>query len=425
MINTPQPPKSSLPDPLADRVTGLRKALSIAITEVPGCDPTKPREFARKLGVDKTLAWKISRMLSAESDHELLQFLPGDAAMDLFVDALQTSGGTPDSVQHVRQVISDFRESIETQIGDRSTLEIVLDSIPGQQGNRFLNSRKMVFRGNSGIYGVQARARVQTAFFLPSEIDPDLIDIALVAGWIDFRRLRRDAKWVLFRHSFHESATMGRSRTEPLDPWDQGTSGLNLLREFCSDPAPLLRSTRVGDEMFYQVYDGPLGNAGVFTCFMGSITRGAGRKLVLSPEEIGRVGAMISAPVENIQFDLFIHRDIQLRAAPSVEVVSGLTSVVNPLETDLLPLEEQIEPLRCDLHGATAVESPLLPSYSRIFSWVCKTLRLPPTDFDGHRYLVKYPPFPSTIRFCVQHQCAAETSSAPTQPPPTKLVGTT
>jgi hypothetical protein len=140
---------------------------------------------------------------------------------------------------------------------------------------------------------------------------------------------------------------------------------------------------------------------------MGSITRGVGKRVVDSEEEFGTVGAMISAPVENILFDIFVHRDIPITRAPRVEVVSGLVSVARPVESDLLPLPERPH----EIGGRPpVVDTPLLPRYATIVEHVHKLLRFEASEFQGYRYHLRYPPFPSTVRYCIPHQPRSDTT---------------
>ena len=78
--------------------------------------------------------------------------------------------------------MSAVERMVSRHVGDRPTLELVRDSLPDRSHDRLIVSRKLAFRGNSGIWGVQARTRLNAAFVAPSHDDPEMLDAANVGG---------------------------------------------------------------------------------------------------------------------------------------------------------------------------------------------------------------------------------------------------
>ncbi len=65
--------------------------------------------------------------------------------------------------------------------------------------DRLVKSRKLAFKGNSGIWGAQSRVRMNTSFIAPNRDNPELLDYAQIGGYSDLQRLRVNGAWPLFR----------------------------------------------------------------------------------------------------------------------------------------------------------------------------------------------------------------------------------
>jgi hypothetical protein len=389
-------PAGSIPVELERSMHELRGALISCISSVQG-DARKPQQLARQLRLDKTLAWKIARVVNADSADDAFQYLPGDAGMELFLDAVEAAGSDRTTLTRAREVVDGFRQSVTRHIGDRPTLEIVLDALPSQKKDRLTQSRKLAYRGNSGIWGVQAKVRLQTVFVWPSKQDPTKLDAAVVVGWLDFRRIRQDAKWVLFRHSLYSKNT-GRMtlQVEPLDEETSSNDPLRMLKRFCTGTIPSVTAREENEQTSYHLGDSELGNAGAFSVMMGSVYRAMANRYIVNGEDRVSFAAQVSAPVETMLFDLFVHRDLRINGDPNLEVFGALAPGGKFSDTDRIPLNE---PLRQLVPGGKSlvVETPLFGRYREVIDLVHRRSGESPEAFSGWRYTLEYPPFPSTV----------------------------
>lgn len=359
-----------------------------------GADIRRPQELARRLSLDKGLAWKLSRIMNAGEPEEALQHMPGDAAMEIMMKAVTKAGANEAHRQRTATAIEIFREAIQKHLGDRPTLELVVDAMPGRKGERLATSRKLAFRGNSGIWGVQAKARLNTVIIAPNKANPEMMDAALIGGWIDFRRVRHDAKWVIFRRKTFSTHMTGAPVEEPLDP-TAGPDGPMWMRDFCSSTLPDIHMISHGDAHEYEIGESTVGNGGAFTCFFGSVTRAIGSRYYDVPEDTATFQANVSAPVESLQFDMLVHRDCGFAFEHNVQVLSKLSEVERaPTDRDILPIHAS----RVDL-GRTppAVQSGLFARYGEIVDLGLARMGWSREDFVGVRYDIEYPPFPSTV----------------------------
>lgn len=383
-----------LPDELVSSVHELRGALTDLITGLGG-DPWRPQEVSRRFGVDKSLAWKVSRVVSAAEPGSALRHIPGAAAMDILMRALSRAGASTEAVHRAKTAVEAFREVVERTVGDRSTLEIVLDAMPAPRRDRLVMSRKLAFRGNSGIWGVQARVRVNTVFLTPNLQDRSMVDSVLVGGWVDFRRLRPDASWTLFRRKSYIGDASTVSTGRPVDT-NAPPDGSLALHQFCSSPAPEVVLEEEDGFIAHRIGPGTVGTSGQFTTFFAAYSAGVGRRRAEHLEqEHGEFFASVGAPVETLMFDFLVHHDCEfaLRAEPAVfGAIRSDTLRLDP--RDRLP----IMPLRLELGSRPpVVATPLVPRYGELIDHVLEARGWRADHFTGLRYLLDYPPFPSTM----------------------------
>lgn len=369
----------------------LRGRLSELLASV-GADARKPQHMARQLRLDKSLTWKISKVISAAEPQVALQHVPGDAGVTRLLKAIEKAGGNLAACQRVTEALSEFHDAVNRHVGDKPTLELVVDAMPDSRGNRLTMSRKLAFRGNSAIWGVQAGKRINTAWVAPSREEPDMIDTCLVGGWVDFKRLRHDAKWVLFQR-YVEAGAAARPNETPVDR-SESLDGPMLLRDFCSPSMPPIHAIHEPGGVVYELGGTTVGNSGAFDCFFGSSVAGIGPRFSPTPDR-GWFGASISAPVEVVQFDLLVHRDCQFVMNHKAQLFGRLGVNAPPThDRDLLP----IEPDRVELGRFPAiVDSHLVPRYAEMIAAVYDRVGWNPADFIGVRYLIEYPPFPSSL----------------------------
>lgn len=361
-----------------------------------GADPSLPQEVARRFRLNKNLAWKLAKIVNAADPFAAVQHLPGANGMEIVLAAFLAAGAERPQIEKARAALRTFEDMITDHVGDRATLELVLDSMGrGGDGEQLELSRKLAFRGNSGIWGLQARVRVNTAFLAPAPGDPNAVDTALIGGWVNFRRLRSIPRWAIFRVRSYSQVSGAPSRGEPVEPTADGIQGPQMIREFCSPNMPPISLTRDGDAIVYELGDGPLGNHGVFTCFFGSTVRRIGSRYASASDSHGEFFALISAPVETLLFDVLAHRDVAYATRPEVLVYANLRDDPRTrAASELLPVPSELH----EIGGRPpVVATPLVARYPEIVGTVYEKMGWDAREFVGVRYVLRYPPFPSTV----------------------------
>lgn len=381
---------------------GALRASLIELCDDLGTDPEAPQEIARRLGVNKTLTWSVSRMMRASSYVEALPHVPGTAAMEQFLKAAEKHGANRYRVSTVRAAAIELQDLVAKHFDDRGTLDLVLDGVDNPLNSGLEGSRKLAFRGNSGIFGVQAKTRTMTGFLAPNRDDPTQLDMVIVAGYVGFRRLRGNVKWPLFRiRSWGDSKdapiTSLTQGWQPVDPKSHGKQA--LMPEFCSQSMQSLSEELSADGLNLILEPGPVGNHGAVNCFRGEFCRAAAPRYAERENDIGELGVSITTPSEDMIIDVLYHKDLDFVGQAECLVYGQLFS--HGMKTDSPQTADTLLPIRPVpsrlLGRPPVVSSPLVPRYSEMVKFVSERLGWEQSDFQGLRIHMDFPPLGSSV----------------------------
>lgn len=364
----------------------LRGAIRTVMGSV-GADPRQPQAVHRRFKLDRGLGWKVSRVVRAETSDEALQYLPGTEGFDIFLEGMKSGGADEAAISHAREAMKAILETVEKHVGDRSTLELVLDGADKSQEQLSL-SRKLAFRGNSGIWGVQARARMHTIVMAPNAGDAKMVDTVTVAGWVGFRRIRANAPFRIFRRHYVGAKTQAENIV-PIDPSEKPGEAM-LIREFCQD-LPQLNTHIKDDFTHYEIGATPPGLAGAFNIFSGFIQRAHGPRKAPLPEKAAEFSVHVVAPVEQLLLDFVVHKSMAFAAGASVQLFStAFNDGSEHSPYTQLPIKCQRE----EMGSPPVVATSQFPGAPRLLDRIMERGGWSVNEFVGTRFMVDYPPFP-------------------------------
>jgi hypothetical protein len=385
------------PTHVEECVQRLRGALVEALGQL-GADPSAPRGLARLLGLDKTLAWKVSKIVRSRRAAAAVAHIPGASGVRILLGALERSGVDAPAVQQVRQAFAAFDDMVALHAGDRSTLELMVDSADSQSADdpRQEASRKHSFQGNGATWGVQARVRFGAQFIARSPEVEDRGDIASLGGFIDLRRLRAEARWPLVFHVPYGPG-QGFGTERPLDPLAEERGGPPFLHAFCTDPLPSIEALPVPGGTLFELSEGPVGNTAAFSCAFGWFSRADVTLHQETADDYAEHLIAHTTPCELLQMDLFVHRDLPFQLPPELLIQSRMEVGVD-LPPSIqrrykLPIEQNVEELGT---GLTRAASPHVPNYMRVLQAAHDRIGWNPDEFRGFRVELRYPPIPTT-----------------------------
>lgn len=394
----PQPPPSPLP--FAEHYRRSLDELRGALTELYlalGADPERPQEVARRHGIHRNLAWKLTRVMRPAEPDGVLPYLPGEQGLERALDAFRASDAPEERIASVRRAWDGFQGMVARHAGDRPTLELMLDSA-GLDGaaDPLEVSRRLALRGNSGVLGLQARGRVRTDVIAPHRERSDLLDLAQVSALVDLRRFRPDAACPLIQRAhYNDDGTRRESRVEPVDEGLGELRDTLLWREYCSDPLPEIRvvPTRLGSR--YEIVAGAVGNQGRTTVVQAGVTERFASRYRDARNAHGELTADVTVPTEHLLFDVLVHRDLEDEMA----LDSQLLLVDDPDQhggpAPRLPVAERLHRL-----GSVPprVGTPLWPSYGDLVLALLDRRGWRIEDFRALRFEMECPPLRSRVR---------------------------
>ena len=385
------------PDAILEVLYQVRESLTAVITAA-GADPTKTRDTARRLDLNNNLVWPVSRFINAPDILTAGSEVLDRVKFEKVCDACEAKGAPRALVKEARQAIDKFEEVITVSAGDRQSFSLMLTGLGFEDvTQRQESTRKMAFLSNSSLWGVQCRLSFKTVIFAPNSEDSDLLDAIRVFGMVDFRRLR-PVPWPLYRmHGYHDDGTIRPGTGEPIEPLQEDQKSIPLLTDFCSDPLPALRSVKRDYGRRFDLCEGPIGNAGLLTCVIADrLVKWQEKYQIPGKDEY--MGALFDlvTPLENMLFDVFVHKDLPLPGPPECTLFDRLTAPrgFDP-ENDAsrqLPLSNKVLRLRPGLMGNASAH---YPRYSQLMEYVFNKTGLIPEDFQGYRLSIRYPQIPT------------------------------
>jgi hypothetical protein len=396
------PANSNAPGPAVDAElrTGIHRIRG-ALTELfasVGADPTTPQVVARTVGINRNLAWKLSKIIGADEPLTTVEHLPGGHGVEIMLRAFETAGAPEPVTGRVRSAMTAFEQTVEQHVGDRETLDLMLaHMLPRHlQIERAEAARRLAFRGNSAIWGIQARLRLSSMIMAPNADEPALVDIATIGGLIDYRRLRAGTSWPLLRvHGYDDDGSALASVAEPIEP-PLEPDGAPLLAAFCTGAQPPIVTKDVPGGVQFELGEGPVGNQGLLTSIFGTIAR---RFASCYRDEANTHGEQMVnwfTPVTTGLVDLVAHRALPFDLPPALNVFGRMTPTWGQSLADRhrerIPLPETVQHLG---EGPPVMSTPLMPEYANLMTHVFERLGWDPRDFTAYRLVVNYPPTPT------------------------------
>jgi hypothetical protein len=391
------PDGSTLEVEVTEVLGGVQFAFSEVVRAVPG--PTsRPHEIGETLGLHKTLAWKLAKLVEARDPVTVYQRLPGRGAVEKVLDAAQRQGVDVPALERVRGALSTLDAFIAEHAGDRDSFEIILAGMsPDGTADRDIMFRKAGFRATSHIWGVDARTLLRTVIVHPGERDR-WIDAAVIFGCIELRRLHADRSWLLNR--WRPTDDLGRPIPVVREPIDAVANGqAPVLSGFCTEAEPRIQRV-VRDELVVEdeILDGPIGRAGVATYVLGEVVRDVMPTYRDEANEMVAQNLEIRTPCRHVVFDHLVPKDLFGRVHPRLRMFGEIAG--RPLywnlrsQRDRLPVPETVEPRGS---GVEALSTPEVPRYPEMVEHVCDRLGWDVETFDVYRVHMEYPYVPSMI----------------------------
>ncbi len=388
----------------ADQVIArLRSAFASVLDSLPVPRLSRGSQLAEALDIDRTLAWKITKLIEGDDPFAAARFVPGTSGVNIFLRAAARRQVPRASIAATQKAFGDFRTLMQVHAGDRKSFGMMLAGhVKDDPARADLEHQKQAFHANSYLWGVQAGTQLDT-YLINSSTNADLLDVAIIRGYVDLRRIRPNVPWRIAR--LYSVNDVGELRTsfvrEPLDHSrlpEPGADELPLLKEFCSQPLPQYRAVSgPRGSVEYELAEAPVGNTAAHTCMIGEVVRGAGPRYRGDRDWLFVVRARMRTPCEAMIFDLMIHRELFGRITPKLDLFSELFAAeldAHYEESDRLPVHEGVQYLGC---GPDMVRAPEVPHYAGLIRYAFERLGWDAQQFDIYRVRMQFPVMPAAV----------------------------
>lgn len=387
----------SFADDLRAVLLGVRGALTEALLDA-GANPERPPDIAKKLGLHRNLAWKVSRVATEREVLMTLDHLPGAPGCQSIVTAIAKGAKRPERAQALREALDRFDRFVDERAGDRQTLQLMfIELLPRHAAReRHELARRAAFEGNRALWGVQARLRSACTIVAPSD-DGIHVDVAFIGGIFGLASLRSNVSMPLFRMAnYLPDGTRSPTQPQPVIPPPPEDGGMPILRDFCSSNLPTMSVLQDEGRMVYQVPLSSLGCRHAVDCVYATMSRKMQTIRSQPDESEARYAFGCMSPCELLLCDLLVARSLPWALPPTAELSSRLYGhAVTPeaIEKGRLPFFDDVE----HLGTPPTLATPAWARYPAAVATVMDRLAWKLADFTGFRVVMPVPPIPTQL----------------------------
>lgn len=383
----------------------LRGALTEAFASV-GADPQRARELGRELGVNKNLAWRATKIVTARAAVDAVPHVPGAQAFGNLVDALERRGLKAGARDALRRAFDSYRRMTSTHSESRAMLEQLAAGVTDGSAarERREQARRQMFPGLGSIWGVQARTQFRTIVLGPPRADGGPVDVAKLSGLIGLRRMRSEVRWTLHNQNLSSDdgvPSLSPDR-EPIDP-SVDPAGPALLRAFSSVELSDLEMVQAGEFTRWMLAPGPVGKTAARDVVFGAVHRAEASMVRRDLNVAQRFWVSQMTPVQLTQLDVIVHVGHDALRTPSASLRSQLEGLHGPVHDDdcnaPMPLHEEVRLLG---RGLASMASLDVPRYGEMLALVAERTGWNPEEFVGYRLALPFPPIPTLLGLCVE-----------------------
>ena len=383
----------------AERVIrSLRAALSGVIAGIPEFTYSRPNDLAAELGLDPKLAWNVGRCLEGSDQFASARFIPGPTGMRALLRAAKRHNAPLQLIEETRAEFDAFSKLVRRHAGSRKRFNMLAAGLAVTKDSQpDIEHRRLLFDGNSYLWGVQARTIFRTYVAAPSA-EGDTYDLMTVRGFIDFAHMRPDVSWRITLPTSTDDDENVHADADNM-ALDSSTPGpVPLMTNFCSQPLPQFRQRAgvVGRE--FEFVGDAVGNTKRVTCVIGELIKQIEPRYRQELYHDFRTSYVIRTPARNLVCDLLIHRDLFPDSAPpTAELYSDLFNFgirVRYDAKDRMPMHETVERIGA---GSAACFTPEIPRYPEMLRYALERVGWNGDEFGFYRLRMQYPPIHTTL----------------------------
>ena len=387
-----------------DEVKSAAIASLDSLSVMPGRRPTDLSKF---LGIDMKLAWKLSRLLRANTMGEILHSVAGPAGVRKTIQGLKQAGADQPTIDRLGTAFESMQEMIGEIAGDRSALETMVTGFGESESLQLsIEMRRKYYASACSMIGVQCASQYRMVVLGTNPSD-GMLSVAAIHSFKSLMQFSLHGGISLFRPTeFAGCRFCAFDTSENLDPSVEGS--LPLLPEF-SDLTRIQfaqgdsNPSAPGVKSFHRVDDN-LGIQSMADVVLGEVAHG------LSPMTSGSGKQFqdcveLRVPTRQLTLDYLIESDlIPLLSEPAMTMKTlwSATSAYPGGEGAALPVQFGITKLRPGEIVRHPPEGWSRSEHARLCSLVDSRMRWSVSDFDHFRVTMSFPFMPSKLQTVIQ-----------------------
>lgn len=382
--------------------SGLQSSVATLIQQLQGRGLRDQKALQGALQLSQSV---VSRLISSVRQGDPLVTMcsiPGPEALRQMLKGAQRSGADAECLRSVEAAVAAFEQFVDTEIGDRTTLDAVLsDWVRESRASFELRHKAAGFKAMSALRGVQAELVFSTGILHPSP-EPGRFDCIGLDGVLGCRRTRPSGALHLFGYTLVPDA--GRLRITSLD--GRAPAGLldMMLPGFSSVPAESVQTTLHGGVMQTTVHGLPLGRSRPEGADLVCAQRlhGVHRARRTDPADgapTAGLGGQAEPPTACFVVDALLHDEVWPGVEPELRLVDTVVrGVAHPDDaarrTDRLDMLETVQYLG---RGPDAFRMSEYPRYTELVTHACRSAGWDVARLRGYRCTVRYPVYGAQI----------------------------
>lgn len=406
-MTTTLPESQPFQEEVSAVLSRIRDALHTLVASLSAI-PLRPQELARILDLDKSLAWKVHRIMQSNDPFAAARLVPGSAGVAILAGAVRKHC-SDDLADAVADAFADFEALIERHAGDRGAFDILLSGFaPDGKRDIDVSHRKSAYLGNSAIIGLHSKFTNILTILQPAS-DDSRLDMVKVGVVHNLRKLRPGVPTPIWRVCHHTADRQLLPRTgEPIDP-PVGVPDTDLqvplLDRFSTElPSPLRAVAMPNGIVNIELTAGDVGDTGAVTLVIAEIYRDIAPRYASPDDRWYDIIHRPYIPTETLAQDLLIRRGTFPGVAPELGVYQMFDPALDlgaPLpEHCRLPIAAGVELVGA---GPAFFRSQDLLFYPELLSYIFQKIGWEPKNFELYRVRTPYPIQPSAFRIRLQY----------------------
>lgn len=371
----------------------LQEAL---LSLIKACGGAQDHAFAlsQRLGIDKSLAWRVVRFANEPDVNKAIEYLPGDSGLNIFIGKCQRGSRTRASCQRSQKAATNLSALAKRMGGSRSAFKNMLMQ-GGTNPTRSMAQtalRKQAFNANEAIWGIRANVHWKCWIQFPAK-NQTKVNVVRGEAFLGLTRLRGSVSWPLYRRSFFHYPIKEPKYLQPASTAVDKKTGdqFPLLTAFSSMSAKDFSESHSATERVWSLPPGLVGQIASKDCFFGEV-------VITESNEALAALTRLDMPVEEAFIDIFLHKSLLTKIPMHAYLFNCLTGggmgfPERAQESELMPLVEQVEIVPDALHWPVQC----MPMYGNVMDTLFGAQPFEQSEFTLHRIHIKYPAIPTAL----------------------------